>query len=120
MKRRDERIDLLRIDVVELAHGRLNERLVRVNVDDENQSVHLLDLLHRRLGRKRALDDAVRVELRACRQRFARILWLRRLTERFRSTERRRRARLLHDLRVRAFGNFDGRFLRSCHLLWLR
>ena len=53
----DQRVDFGDLDVVELLDCDLDLRLVRAFVDDEDQRVVVLDLLHCRLSRERVVDD---------------------------------------------------------------
>jgi len=55
--RPDEGVDLGDLDVVQLLDSHLDLRLVGALVDDEDEGVVVLDLLHSRLGRQRVLDD---------------------------------------------------------------
>ena len=55
----DKGIDLLALNLVHLGHGVLNLAFVRFEVDDEDKSVVVLDLLHGRLGGERVFDDTV-------------------------------------------------------------
>jgi hypothetical protein len=55
--RPDERVDLGHLDAVELADGHLDLRLVGALVNDEDERVVVLDLLHRGFRRQRELDD---------------------------------------------------------------
>ena len=57
----DESVDLGDVDIVQLLDRGLDLVLVRLDVADEDERVVVLDLLHRRLGRQRVLDDVVRV-----------------------------------------------------------
>jgi hypothetical protein len=54
----DEGVDLEGLDVVELADGLLDLALVGLGVDDEDEGVVLLDLLHGRLGVQGVNDGA--------------------------------------------------------------
>lgn len=60
----DEGVDLAGLDVVQLGDGLLDLVLVGADVDDEDQGVVVLDLLERRLGRQRVLDDAESIQAR--------------------------------------------------------
>ena len=70
----DQGVDLERLDVVQLLDRLLDLALVRLDVDDEDERVVLLDLLHGRLGVERVHDRAVRVHARQRRDRLALVL----------------------------------------------
>ena len=59
----DQCVDLERINLVQLLHGKLDLWLVGTLVNDEHQGVVVLNLLHGRLGGERVLDDRVVVHL---------------------------------------------------------
>ena len=73
MQENDLCAHLLNIDVVEFLNGLLDLVLVGLDIDDEDERVVVLDLLHRGLGRQRVLDDRECVQLAAGRSRFAHI-----------------------------------------------
>jgi hypothetical protein len=77
----DEGVDLDRVNVVELLQGLLDLSLVGQSVDDENQGVVLLDLLHGALGVERVDDDLVGIEMGLRGDRLARVLGLTRELE---------------------------------------
>ena len=58
----DEGVDLHAVNVVELLQRLLDLGLVRLDVDDEDEGVVLLNLLHGALGVERVDDDAVLIE----------------------------------------------------------
>jgi hypothetical protein len=70
----DQRVDLLGLDVVHLLHGLLDLLLVGAHVDDEDERVVVLDLLHGGLGGERVLEHLVVVELVAAGRAEARVL----------------------------------------------
>ena len=57
----DEGVDFSHVDVVQLLDRGLDLVLVGLDVDEEDQGVIVFDLLHRRFGRQRVLDDVVSV-----------------------------------------------------------
>ncbi|GIL82347.1 hypothetical protein Vretimale_11818, partial [Volvox reticuliferus] len=59
----DQRIDLLGLNVVHAQHGILDLLLVGLKVNDEHQSVVVLNLLHRGLSCQRVLEDGILVKL---------------------------------------------------------
>jgi hypothetical protein len=58
----DQSVDLLGVNVVQLLQGTLDLGLVGLDVDDEDESVVLLNLLHGRLGVERVDNDLVLVQ----------------------------------------------------------
>jgi hypothetical protein len=58
----DERVDLDRVDLVELLDGVLDLALVRLDVDDEDEGVVLLNLLLDRRGREEARSAGARAQ----------------------------------------------------------
>lgn len=58
----DKSVDLLGINVVELLEGTLDLSLVGLDINDEDESVVLLNLLHGTLSVERVDDDLVRIE----------------------------------------------------------
>ena len=58
----DESVDLEAINVVELLQGLLDLSLVGLDVDDEDEGVVLLHLLHGALGVERVDDDLVLIK----------------------------------------------------------
>ena len=58
----DQGVDLDGVDVVELLEGQLDLGLVGLDVDDEDQGVVLLHLLHGALSVERVDDDLVLIE----------------------------------------------------------
>lgn len=70
----DQGVDLDGVDVVELLEGLLDLGLVGLDVDDEDQGVVLLNLLHGGLGVEGVDDDLVLVEAGLVRDRLAGVL----------------------------------------------
>ena len=70
----DQGVDLDDIDLVERLERLLDLGLVRLDVDQEDQGVVLLDLLHRALGVERVDDDLVLVQAGRMRDRLAQVL----------------------------------------------
>lgn len=70
----DESVDLEGINVIELLKRLLDLGLVGLDVDDEDEGVVLLNLLHGALGVERANDDLVLIEARKMGDRLARVL----------------------------------------------
>lgn len=58
----DQGVDLDGVNVVELLEGQLDLGLVGLDVDDEDEGVVLLHLLHGALGVERVDDDLVLIE----------------------------------------------------------
>ena len=58
----DEGVDLVGLDAVEVLDGGLDLSLVGLDVDDEDQSVRILDEFHGRFGGEGVLDDGELVE----------------------------------------------------------
>lgn len=67
----DQGVDLNSVDIVELLEGTLNLGLVGLDVDDEDESIVLLHLLHGALRVERVDDDLVLIEARQVRDRLA-------------------------------------------------
>lgn len=67
----DEGVDLDGVDVVELLQSLLDLGLVGLDVDDEDEGVVLLNLLHGALRVERVQDDLVLIEARLVRDRLA-------------------------------------------------
>jgi len=101
--RPDQRVDLLRLNVVHLLHGLLDLLLVRAHVHDEHQRVVVLNLLHGGLRGERVFEHLVVVELAAAGRTQARVLGRPRALQRLRAMERHGRShlapQLLHGLR---------------------
>lgn len=72
----DEGVDLVGLDVVELLDGVADLALVRLDVNDEDEGVVVLDLLHRRLSVERVDDRAVGVHPGGVDNRLAGVLGL--------------------------------------------
>lgn len=70
----DEGVDLEYVQIVKLLQGLLDLGLVGLDVDDEDQGVVLLNLLHGALGVERVDDYLVLVEARQVRDRLAGVL----------------------------------------------
>ena len=88
--------------------------LVRLDIDDENQSVVLLNLLHGALGVERVDDDLVLIKTRLVGDRLARVLGRARDDEGLGAVEGGAQANLavlvavgLYHLRVRLEGNIE-------------
>jgi hypothetical protein len=71
----DQGVDLDGVDVVELLESLLDLTLVGLDVDDEDEGVVLLDLLHGALGVERVDDDLVLIEARSVWDALAWVLW---------------------------------------------
>ena len=63
----DERVDLGGLDLVQVLHCLLDDRLVGAAIHDEDDRVVVLDHLERRLGGERVLHDRELVERRRVR-----------------------------------------------------
>ena len=63
----DKGVDLDRVNIIELLQRLLDLSLVCLDIDDENQGVVLLNLLHGTLGVERVDDDLVLIEARLMR-----------------------------------------------------
>ena len=63
----DKSVDLDGINVIELLQCRLDLSLVGLDIDDENESVVLLNLLHGALGVERVDNDFVLIKTRLVR-----------------------------------------------------
>lgn len=72
----DEGVDVGSLNVVELLEGSLDLALVGSAVDDEDEGVDLLDLLHGRLGVEGEQDGLVGVHARSVGNRLPRVLGL--------------------------------------------
>lgn len=72
----DEGVDLDGVDVIELLQGLLDLSLVGQSVDDEDEGVVLLDLLHGALGVERVDDDLVSIKDGLADDRLAGVLGL--------------------------------------------
>lgn len=70
----DQSVDLDSVHVIQLLQSHLNLSLVRFHVHNEDQSVVLLDLLHRTLSVQGVNDDLMVVKARLMRDRLARVL----------------------------------------------
>lgn len=70
----NKRVQLDNLHVVQLLQRLLDLPLVRLGVDDEDQCVVLLNLLHRTLGVERVQDGLALVEAGLMRDRLARVL----------------------------------------------
>lgn len=67
----DQGVDLNGVDVIELLQGTLDLSLVGLDVDNEDEGVVFLHLLHGALGVERVDDDLVLIEARQVRDRLA-------------------------------------------------
>lgn len=94
----DERVDLGRINVVDLLKRLLDLVLVRPAVDNEHKGVDVLDLLHRTLSVEREEKGVVRLEARRVRGALTRVFRVARKTEGLGAVERHRGADLAHTL----------------------
>ncbi len=72
----DKGVDLQGLDVVDALHGILDLALVGTLVNEEDEGVVVLNLLHGRLGGQGALDDSVLVHLGKGLHRLALVLGL--------------------------------------------
>lgn len=70
----DQGVDLDGVNVIELLQGLLDLGLVGLDVDDEDESVLLLNLLQSTLSVERVDDDLVLIETGLVRDRLARVL----------------------------------------------
>ena len=70
----DKGVDLDGINVIELLQRLLDLSLVRLDIDDKNQGVVLLNLLHGALGVERVDDDLMLVETGLVRNRLTWVL----------------------------------------------
>lgn len=70
----DQGVDLDGVNVVELLQGQLDLGLVGLDIDDEDEGVVLLHLLHGALSVERVDDDLVLIETRQVRDRLAGVL----------------------------------------------
>jgi len=73
--RADKGVDLDGIDIVELLQGLLDLSLVGTDVDDKDEGVVLLDLLHGALGVEGVDDDLVLIETGLMGNRLAWVFW---------------------------------------------
>lgn len=96
----DQSVDLDTVDIVELLDGILDLSLVRLDVDNEDQGVVLLNLLHGRLGVQRVHDDLELVQPRHMGNALAGVLGLARELEGVGPVESNRGADFLVDLGV--------------------
>ena len=83
----DERVDLSGLDLVHATHSLFDVALVGAAVNDEDQGVVVLDLLHGRLSSERVLEDGVLVELVDTGDGAARVLGVAQQTERLGAVE---------------------------------
>lgn len=70
----DQGVDLDGVDVVKLLEGKLDLSLVGLNIDDEDEGVVLLHLLHGALGVEGVDNDLVLIEARQRGDRLAGVL----------------------------------------------
>lgn len=99
--RTDERVHLRSLNVVNLLEGLLNLALVRLAVNNKDERVHFLNLLHRALRVKREEERLKSVSALRMRGALARVFRVARKTQRLGAVERRRRAHLAHALLTR-------------------
>jgi len=83
----DEGVDLDSVDVIEFLQGLLNLGLVGLDVDDENECVVLLNLLHCAFGVERVHNNLVLVKTGRMGNRLPRVLWCSGDLERLRAME---------------------------------
>ena len=96
----DQGVDLDGVNVVELLEGLLDLALVGLGVDDENEGVVLLNLLHGALGVERVDDDLGGIEAGLVGDALARILGRARQLERLGLVEGGAKANLADLVRV--------------------
>lgn len=96
----DKSVDLDGVDVVELLEGLLDLGLVGLDIDDEDEGVVLLDLLHGALGVERVDDDLVLIQTGLMGNRLAEVLGRAREPEGLGAVEGRRGANLALLVRV--------------------
>ena len=70
----DQGVDLDGVNIVQLLQSHLDLALVGLDIDDENQGVVLLNLLHGALGVERVEDDLLGIKTRLTGDRPARVL----------------------------------------------
>jgi len=99
----DEGVDLDGIDIIQLLEGLLDLPLVRLDVDNEDKGVVLLNLLHRALSVERVDDDLAGIETRLMRDALARVLGCPRQSEGLGAVESRRFAHSADLVRVDLF-----------------
>mmetsp|Transcript_108 Transcript_108/g.302 ORF Transcript_108/g.302 Transcript_108/m.302 type:complete len:200 (-) Transcript_108:163-762(-) len=109
----DQRVDLRGLDLVHAADSLRDLPLVRARVNNEDEGVVVLDLLHGRLSGERVLQDGVLVELVDPGDGAARVLGVAEQTQGLRPVELGLEADLDGLLQVRALGERLGRLLRS-------
>jgi len=100
--RSDEGVDLDGVNIVQLLQRLLDLSLVGLDINNEDQGVVLLNLLHRALGVERVDDDLVLIEARLRGDGLAEVLGVAGELEGLRLVEGRRGADLADLLRVRA------------------
>lgn len=66
---------MLSFDIVQLLEGGSDLSLVGSSGDDEDEGVHLFDLLHRGLGVQGEQDSLVGIHSRGMRDRLSWVLW---------------------------------------------
>ena len=86
----DKGVDLDGVNIVELLKSLLDLALVGLDVDNEDEGVVLLDLLHRALGVERVDDDLVLIQAGLVRNALARVLGRAREDQGLRAVEGRR------------------------------
>mmetsp|Transcript_8131 Transcript_8131/g.24430 ORF Transcript_8131/g.24430 Transcript_8131/m.24430 type:complete len:229 (+) Transcript_8131:349-1035(+) len=107
----DQRVDLGGLDLIHAAHSLSDLLLVGTSINNEDESVVVLDLLHSRFGGKGVLKNLVLIELVDARNRPARVLRLPEQTERLRAVECGTLADLASTLAVGAGGERLGSLL---------
>jgi hypothetical protein len=109
----DEGIDLDGVNIVKLLESLLDLALVGLDVDNEDEGVVLLNLLHRALGVERVDDDLVLIETRSVGDALAWVLWRAREDEGLWAVEGRRKTDLAGLVSVHLLG-LSVRSLRIC------
>jgi len=107
----NESVDLDSVNVVKLLQSSLDLSLVCLDIDDENKSVVLLNLLHCRLCVERVNDDFVRIQAGLMWNRLAGILGRSRNLNGLRLVEGRGVPDFARLLRVAALENSFGCFI---------
>ena len=96
----DESVDLDRVNVIKLFQCLLDLPLVGLDVNDEHQSIVLLNLLHCTLSIERVNDNLVLIKTRLVGNGFSWVLWLAGELKGLRSVEGGREADLPYFMRV--------------------
>lgn len=109
----NQRINLDGVHIVQLLQRRLDLPLVGLDVNDEDERVVLLNLLHRALRVERVQDHLVSVEARLMRDRLARVLGRPRQLQSLGAVERCRPADLANFVRLNQKKNILRQHRRS-------